>query len=100
MQNADAMVSAGRLAALLDCDIKTIHNWEASGRLPPSEKTLGGHRRYRAGDVARAYTDRNLPMPSRLASFLDGALPSLAPHWIRKATTAQLRAELARRGES
>lgn len=34
------------VAAVFGVDLKTVHNWDASGKLKPTAHTPGGHRRY------------------------------------------------------
>ncbi|MFX0062560.1 MAG: MerR family DNA-binding transcriptional regulator [Candidatus Hermodarchaeota archaeon] len=40
-------------AKLIGVCIKTLHRWEASGKLLPPLRTKGGHRRYETSDLMR-----------------------------------------------
>ena len=46
----DDLLSPGEVAALFHVDPKTVTRWAKAGRLR-SIRTLGGHRRYRWGDL-------------------------------------------------
>lgn len=45
------LVRVGVAAKLLGVCVKTLHRWEASGKLLPAYRTLGGHRRYETSDL-------------------------------------------------
>ncbi|MFX0064141.1 MAG: MerR family DNA-binding transcriptional regulator [Candidatus Hermodarchaeota archaeon] len=45
------MVRIGIAAKLLGVCVKTLPRWEASGKLLPTLRTLGGHRRYETADL-------------------------------------------------
>jgi len=51
METADDLLTPGEVARLFRVDPKTVTRWEKDGRLS-AVKTLGGHRRYRKGQVA------------------------------------------------
>jgi excisionase family DNA binding protein len=46
----EALLSPGDVAQLLNVTPKTVWRWATDGGLPTS-RTIGGHRRYRWGDV-------------------------------------------------
>jgi excisionase family DNA binding protein len=46
----DALLTPGEVADLFRVDPKTVTRWAAAGRID-SVRTLGGHRRFRVGDV-------------------------------------------------
>lgn len=46
----DALLTPAEVAALFRVDPKTVTRWAISGKLT-SQRTLGGHRRYRAAEV-------------------------------------------------
>jgi hypothetical protein len=45
-------LTVGRLAAAWGVAPESLRNWERAGLIPPSRRTPGGHRRYRADHVA------------------------------------------------
>ncbi|MFX1251600.1 MAG: MerR family DNA-binding transcriptional regulator [Promethearchaeota archaeon] len=45
------LVRVGRAAKLLGVSVKTLPRCEASGKLLPTLRTLGGHRRYETSDL-------------------------------------------------
>lgn len=45
------LLTPSEVAAMFRVDPKTVTRWAQAGKLP-SFKTLGGHRRYKASDVA------------------------------------------------
>ncbi|KGM14191.1 DNA-binding protein [Cellulomonas bogoriensis 69B4 = DSM 16987] len=45
-----ALLTPREVAAMFDVDPKTVSRWADAGRLTPV-RTLGGHRRYREGEV-------------------------------------------------
>jgi phage terminase Nu1 subunit (DNA packaging protein) len=94
-------ISAGSLATLLGVDIKTVHGWTDAGLLTQPEHTLGGHRRYDPAAVAKDYTRAGKALPERFALYLDGKvqLETTGQRAISRASTEDLRAELARREE-
>lgn len=49
----DALLTPGEVARLLHVDPKTVTRWAKTGKLP-AIRTLGGHRRFRAADIAAA----------------------------------------------
>ncbi|MFM8237012.1 MAG: BldC family transcriptional regulator [Actinomycetota bacterium] len=48
----DALLTPGEVAAIFGVNPKTVTRWERAGRLR-AIRTLGGHRRFRAGEVRR-----------------------------------------------
>ena len=48
----DALLTPGEVAAIFGVNPKTVTRWERSGRLR-AVRTLGGHRRFVAGEVTR-----------------------------------------------
>jgi excisionase family DNA binding protein len=46
----DGWLTPGEVARLFGVDPKTVTRWAAAGKLTP-QRTLGGHRRYRADEV-------------------------------------------------
>ena len=54
--NLERLLKPSEVAQYFRVNPKTISRWARSGKLPAS-KTLGGHRRYRAGDVLKALND-------------------------------------------
>ena len=56
---ADALLTPAEVAALFRVSPKTVARWSRSGRLT-ALRTLGGHRRFRAGEVQalRAEVDK------------------------------------------
>jgi len=46
----DSWLTPGEVARLFGVDPKTVTRWAAAGKLSP-QRTLGGHRRYRADEV-------------------------------------------------
>lgn len=47
----DELLAAGQVAAMFGVDPATVSRWADAGRLPVAVRTLGGHRRFRRGDV-------------------------------------------------
>lgn len=54
MTSPDDLLTPSEVAALLGVDSKTVRRWAVRGWLPEGVRTLGGHRRYRRGDVEAA----------------------------------------------
>lgn len=48
------LLTPSEVAAYLKVDPKTVTRWAQRGWLPDAVRTLGGHRRYRRGDVLAA----------------------------------------------
>ncbi|MFA9444066.1 BldC family transcriptional regulator [Egicoccus sp. AB-alg6-2] len=46
----DAWLTPGEVARLFGVDPKTVTRWASAGKLSP-QRTLGGHRRYKADEV-------------------------------------------------
>jgi excisionase family DNA binding protein len=49
--DGDALLTPAQVAALFGVCNKTVRRWARTGRLPTAVCTVGGHRRYRWGDV-------------------------------------------------
>jgi hypothetical protein len=94
-------LSAGGLAGLLKVDLKTIHNWVQKGRLSKPDETLGGHMRFDPLVVQADYVRAKRPIPETFAAFLRGEVKpeTVRSRAIARASTDDLRAELARREE-
>lgn len=54
-QDPDELLTPAEVAAIFRVDPRTVNRWAKAGRLP-SVRTLGGHRRYKAGDVRALLT--------------------------------------------
>jgi excisionase family DNA binding protein len=54
-QPADVLLTPGEVAALFRVDPKTVTRWAKAGRIA-SIRTLGGHRRFPAGQFTTALT--------------------------------------------
>jgi excisionase family DNA binding protein len=50
MENADELLPPGEVAKMLGVDPKTLARWAKDGKIP-SQRTLGGHRRFRRSVV-------------------------------------------------
>jgi excisionase family DNA binding protein len=63
-EGRDGWLTPGEVARLFGVDPKTVTRWATAGKLEP-QRTLGGHRRYRAAEV-QALLDEvgRRPMPS------------------------------------
>jgi hypothetical protein len=78
------LVSANDLARYCDVDLKTIHNWEARGKIA-GIRTEGRHLRFRRMDVVDFLRSYELPVPDALkggtvrVAVLDGASGDLGP---------------------
>lgn len=53
----DQLLTSAEVAELFRVAPKTIWRWAHAGKLP-SIRTLGGHRRYRAGDIRRIFDEQ------------------------------------------
>lgn len=53
LSDDDDLMTPAEVAGLFRVDVKTVGRWALRGRIP-STKTLGGHRRFRRGDVQAA----------------------------------------------
>ncbi|MDX1659433.1 MAG: BldC family transcriptional regulator [Nitriliruptorales bacterium] len=49
-EHAEELLTPGEVAKLFGVDPKTVTRWATAGKLSP-QRTLGGHRRYRATEV-------------------------------------------------
>lgn len=47
-------MTVGRASALLGVSVRTLHHWDATGLVTPSERTWSGYRLYSRADLARA----------------------------------------------
>ncbi len=47
----DPLISIEKAATLLSVSKQTLRNWEHGGKLHPSERTKGGHRRYKLSEI-------------------------------------------------
>ena len=52
----DHLMTPGEVAKMLRVDPKTVSRWAKAGKLS-AVRTLGGHRRYRAGDIKAAISN-------------------------------------------
>ena len=52
----DELLTPSEVARLFRVNAKTVSRWEVTGKLP-CIRTLGGHRRFRRGDVERAIAE-------------------------------------------
>jgi len=93
------MMTAGEVAREFGVHRKTITRWEQKGLLS-CIRTLGGHRRYRASDIAALLSQPYNPRPSNLPTpatnpRLAGAAPTLpgAEDWMFTAAQQGARAE-------
>lgn len=50
----DDLLTPTEVAALFSVDPKTVTRWVTAGKIQVAHRTLGGHRRYRYGDVRAA----------------------------------------------
>lgn len=48
----DQFLTPAEVAALYRVDPKTVTRWEKAGKVP-AMRTMGGHRRYRVGDLLK-----------------------------------------------
>lgn len=44
-------LTIGQAAHAAKVSVDTIRRWEREGRIPPAQRTRGGHRRYRRSDI-------------------------------------------------
>lgn len=51
-QDGETLLTPGEVAELFGVDPKTVSRWADAGKLR-AQRTLGGHRRYRAEEVER-----------------------------------------------
>ncbi|WP_232828474.1 MerR family transcriptional regulator [Kribbella monticola] len=68
-------LTVGAVASLVGVTVRTLHHWDATGLVSPSERTAGGYRLYSAGDIARIhrvliYRELGLPLDG-IADLLD-----------------------------
>lgn len=64
-RDADELLTPSEVAGLFRVDPKTVTRWAQAGKLS-SIRTLGGHRRYRRGEVEQLLT--GVPAPTTEAS--------------------------------
>ena len=62
------LYTIGYVAKLYGVSTSTIRRWEASGFIAASERTLGGHRRFRIEDNAEA-AERKVIGYARVSSY-------------------------------
>lgn len=67
------LLAAGALGELLGLTADGVSVAETAGRLPPAERTPGGHRRWDPAKVAAFYKAKGLQVPERLAAVIAGA---------------------------
>lgn len=72
-----ALVSLGEVAAALGVSPNTLRRWNAQGRIS-SERTPGGHRRFRQADVAVLQRDLLGRVVLRRSPVPEGAAPAAA----------------------
>jgi excisionase family DNA binding protein len=63
----DGWLTPGEVARLFGVDPKTVTRWAAAGKLRP-QRTLGGHRRYRADEVGALLEQLGESTPARSPS--------------------------------
>jgi predicted site-specific integrase-resolvase len=90
------LLTAGELGKLLGVDTRTLQHWVTKGHLTDPPRTKGGHKRFDPAQVAADYQKAGDAVPARLQAFIDAH--SVESH-IARASTEDLRAELARREE-
>jgi hypothetical protein len=100
-ENTDApLLTAGELGKLLGVDTRTLQHWVVKGHLTDPLRTKGGHKRFDPKKVADDFARTGDPVPPRLRAFIEAHDPVVASRSaIAKASTDDLRAELARREE-
>ena len=52
------LLTIGEVAARTGVTVSTVRRWEATGRIKPELRTLGGHRRYSPEQIANILQDR------------------------------------------
>ncbi|QNE18020.1 MerR family transcriptional regulator [Kribbella qitaiheensis] len=60
-------LTVGAAASLVGVTVRTLHHWDSTGLVCPSERTAGGYRLYSASDIARIhrvliYRELGLPL--------------------------------------
>lgn len=63
----ESLMTPAEVAALFRVSPKTVARWSRSGRLT-ALRTLGGHRRFRTGEVEALRAEANEPMEKRAAN--------------------------------
>lgn len=56
VERAETLLTPGEVARLFGVDPKTVSRWSDAGKLD-AMRTLGGHRRYRIGEVEALLAD-------------------------------------------
>lgn len=99
--NEDApLLTPRELAKLVGVDARTLTNWVAIGYLTEPSRTAGGHKRFDPARVAADFQGHGDAVPARLKAFIDAnSAEATAKRVIARASTDELRAELARREE-
>ena len=75
--NASDLLSPREVARLFRVDPSTVTRWAKSGKLS-SIRTIGGHRRYRRGEIEAWLSASNLPAP-RAGGDSPDAIEAVAP---------------------
>lgn len=63
-ENQRELLSPGEASALLGVSPSTLNKWMAR-RMLPAFKTMGGHARYRVGDIKRLLEDQQITVKGR-----------------------------------
>lgn len=61
----DRLLTTHQAGSLIQMDASSVAKWCKAGKLP-SFRTPGGHRRIRAGDLARFLRSCRMPLPEAL----------------------------------
>lgn len=95
----EAPLGAGQLAALLQADIKTVHQWTQKGLIPIGFFTPGGQAKYYPSEVKAEYDRQGRALPRPFKAFIEGGASgrSMAAHAVKRAHTRMLLDELATR---
>lgn len=72
------LIGAGALASALGLTPDGVKVAETEGRLPPAERTPGGHRRWDPAKVAEHYDAKGMAVPERLARLAGRLVWTLA----------------------
>ena len=66
-EESTEVLSTGDLCRMFKVNRVTVNDWVAAEKLPEF-KTLGGHLRFRRGELARFLKERGVPLPPELKS--------------------------------